>query len=73
MLIHELVNNPEFGFNVPFRIRQYIGDDDTITAFDSTISGDIPFDLMSKHVTAINTGEDGVLEIEYSELAQWRF
>lgn len=66
MRIHELVSNPTFSFNVPFRILKYIGGDETITVFDSESSaGDIHFDLMTKEITAINTGDDGVLEIEY--------
>ena len=67
MRIHELINNPEFNFNVPFRILQYLGGDETVTMFDSTVSGDIHFDLMMKYITAINPGDDGVLEIEYAD------
>ena len=67
MRIHELINNPEFNFNAPFRILQYLGGDETVTMFDSTVSGDIHFDLMMKSITAINPGDDGVLEIEYAD------
>ncbi len=67
MNIHELINNPTFNFNAPFRILRYIGGDETVTMFDSTVSGDIPFDLMMKSITAINPGDDGVLEIEYAD------
>ena len=67
MYIHELITNPEFSFNAPFRILQYLGGDETVTVFDSTVSGDIHFDLMMKYITAINTGDDGVLEIEYAD------
>lgn len=67
MTIGELINNPEFTFNPNFRILQYHGEGDhTTTVFDSTVSGDIPFDLCDKTITAINTGDDGVLEIEYT-------
>ena len=52
MYIHELLNNPEFNFNAPV---------------SSTVSGDIHFDLMMKSITAINPGDDGVLEIEYAD------
>ena len=66
MYIHELLNNPEFNFNAPVRILKYLGGDETVTVFDSTVSGDIHFDLMMKSITAINPGDDGVLEIEYA-------
>ena len=67
MYIGDLINNPEFNFNAPLRILWYNGGNETVTVFDSTISGDIHFDLMFKSITAINTGDDGVLEIEYAE------
>ena len=67
MYIHELLNNPEFNFNAPVRILKYLGGDETVTVFDSTVSGDIHFDLMMKSITAINPGDDGVLEIEYAD------
>ena len=67
MYIGELINNPEFNFNAQLRILHYLGGDETITVFDSTVSGDIHFDLMMKSITAINTGDDGVLEIEYAD------
>ena len=67
MYICDLINNPTFNFNAPFRILWYRGGDETITVFDSTVSGDIHFDLMFKTITAINTGDDGVLEIEYAD------
>ena len=38
-----------------------------VTVFDSTVSGDIHFDLMFQTITAINTGDDGILEIEYAD------
>ena len=43
MYIHELLNNPEFNFNAPVRILKYLGGDETVTVFDSTVSGDIHF------------------------------
>ena len=67
MYIGDLINNPEFNFNAPVRILKYLGDDKTVTVFDSTISGDIHFDLKFKSVIAINPGDDGVLEIEYAD------
>ena len=43
-----------------------IGGEGTSTVvFDSTVSGDFPFDLCLKEITAINTGSDGVTELEY--------
>ena len=67
MYIGDLINNPEFNFNPHFRILRYLDGDETRTVFDSTVSGDIHFDLMFKTITAINTGDDGVLEIEYAD------
>ena len=67
MYICDLINNPEFNFNAPLRILKYIGGDETVTVFDSTVSGDIHFDLMFKSITAINSGDDRVLEIEYTD------
>ena len=64
MRVMELVNNPEFNFNAPFRILKYIGEDKTVTVFDSTKSADISFDIMFSNISAINPGDDGVLEIE---------
>ena len=67
MYICDLINNPEFNFNAPVRILKYLDGDETVTVFDSTVSGDIHFDLMMKSITAINTDDDGVLEIEYAD------
>ena len=33
MYIHELLNNPEFNFNAPVRILNYLGGDETVTVF----------------------------------------
>lgn len=65
MYIGDLINNPEFSFNAPLRILWDKGGDEFVTVFDSAISGDISFDLMFKRISAINTGDDGVIEIEY--------
>ena len=68
MTIGELINNPEFTFNAPFRILYYSGEgDETTVMYDSekAETGDISFDLMDRTITAINIGDDGVLEIEY--------
>lgn len=72
MRIEELVNNAEFTFNVPFRILEYVGTEDdpdkTIKVFDSAESGDVPFDVMHRYISAVNEGDDGVIEIEYVRL-----
>ena len=67
MYICDLINNPAFNFNAPFRIIWYRCGGKTVTVFDSTVSGDMHFDLMFKTITAINIGDDGVLEIEYAD------
>ncbi len=66
MYIHELINNPDFIFDIPFRIISYCEDGRAFTVFDSTVSGDIHFDLMMRSISAITTGDDGILEIRYS-------
>ena len=67
MYIGDLINNPEFYFNALLRILWHRGDGKNVTVFDSTISGDIHFDLMMRRITAINMGNDGVIEIEYAD------
>lgn len=70
MRISELVSNSEFNFNVPFRIVKYIPEDDEcITMYESEqYNNNIPINVFNKWITAINEGDDGVLEIEYIEL-----
>ena len=65
MYIYELINNPDFSFNVPFRIVSHLEDERDVTVFDSTVSGDIHFDLMMRPISSIKAGKDGVLEIKY--------
>lgn len=67
MRIIDLVSNSEFNFNVPFRIVKYIPEDDEcITMYESEqYDNDVPVDLLLKWITAINEGDDGILEIEY--------
>ena len=50
-----------------------IGGEGTSTVvFDSTTgSGDFPFDLMMKEVTAINEGSDGTAELEFMPDECW--
>ena len=67
MYIGDLIDNTEFSFNAQIRIIWRKDNNETITVFDSTISGDMSFDLMFKRISAINMGNDGVLEIEYTE------
>ena len=66
MFIGDLINNPEFSFDAPLRILWNRGGNETVTVFDSTVSGDIHFDLMMRRITAISMGEDGVVEIEFT-------
>ena len=69
MYIGNLLNNSEFNFNAPCRVIRYIGpNDEAQTVFDSTESGDFPFDLAFKTISAINMGSDGVVEIEYVDM-----
>ena len=57
MYIHELLNNPEFNFNAPVRILKYLGGDETVTVFDSTVSGAENADsLYSTHFPALWQG-----------------
>ena len=67
MFICDLSNNPDFILNAPFRILCRRSGGETITVFDSDISGDMPFDLMFKTVAAISSGDDEILEIEYAD------
>jgi len=41
------------------------GEGKSAVVFDSTISGDLPFDLPWREITAINEGDDGVTELEF--------
>lgn len=65
MYIGDLIDNTEFSFNTQFRIIWNRGNGEKITVFDTTISGDMSYDLMFEKIYAINTGKDGILEIEY--------
>lgn len=73
MYIADLINNTTFDFNAPFRIVHYIGGDDpkdfdrSEVVFDTTKGDyDIMPLLMVQEITAVNAGDDGVLEIEYT-------
>ena len=72
MRIRDLVNNMEFSFNVRFRILEYVGTDDdpdkTIVVYDSESLKEIPDDVQNRWISAINTGDDGVMEIEFIKL-----
>ena len=69
MKIKDLICNPEFCFNVPFRILEYVGTDDdpdkTLLVYDSESPEEIPDDVQNRWISAINTGDDGVMEIEF--------
>lgn len=69
MRIGDLINNPEFSFNVPFRILEYIGTpedpDKTLLMYDSESTRPFPESLGERWISAINQGDDGVMEIEY--------
>lgn len=69
MRIFDLIENLNFSFNAPFRIVKYLGEgDETQIVYDSEKDTEkIPFEVMTSPITAINTGDDGVLEIEYIE------
>ena len=66
MRIHELVSNPEFSFNTPYRILHYLEGDTAVKVYDSREGGE-PTAYQRKDITAINTGDDGILEIEYTD------
>ena len=66
MYICELINSPDFSFDAPLRIIRRRNDGEAVTVFDSTVSGDIHFDVMFRTVTAVSIGADGVIEIEYA-------
>ena len=72
MRIKELVNNAEFSFNFPFRILKYAGDEDdmdkTVLMYDSESPEEMPDDVADRWISAINEGDDGVMEIEYVRL-----
>ena len=62
------------GFTISGHIKIYrylgleVGDgDEVVLEFDSAVQSmqDIPLDLMSKYITAMNVTDDGILEIEF--------
>lgn len=72
MRIGDLINNKEFSFNVRFRILEYVGTpedpDATLLMYDSESVRPLPESLLMRWISAINEGDDGVLEIEYIPL-----
>lgn len=69
MRVYELVDNPNFSFDPPFRVsRLVVGAapelDEYITLYDSTVSPDLPFDLAFAGIAEIRVGSDGILEID---------
>lgn len=72
MHVFDLIDNREFTFNIPFRIVKYVGWDDedsdeTITLYDSQNPSEPDVDLRKFWITAINEGDDGVMEIEVDD------
>lgn len=72
MRIKDLINNAEFTFNVHFRILEYLMDDEdpdaTLLIYDSESVRPFPESVGEHWISAINTGDDGVIEIEYVPL-----
>ena len=72
MRIKDLINNKEFCFNVHFRILEYMNmpddPDATLLIYDSESARLLPESVGERWISAINTGDDGVLEIEYVPL-----
>lgn len=71
MRIRDLIQG-DFSFNFPFRILEYIGDvdnpDETILIYESNSVRELPNVVLNRWISAINTGDDGVMEIEYTPL-----
>ena len=71
MRIRDLING-DFSFNFPFRILEYVGTDDdpdkTILVYESESPEEIPDDVQNRWVSAVNEGDDGVMEIEFIRL-----
>lgn len=72
MKIHELINNPEFSFNVEFTIYKYVPPEkndeegECILKYDSkTFKEDVPVNILYEDISAINQANDGTVEIEY--------
>jgi len=70
--IKDLINNAEFCFNFRFRIVEYVGTkeepDKTVLVYDGESEEEIPDDIQNRWISAINTGDDGVMEIEFVKL-----
>ena len=65
MTIGELINNPEFLFNVKFMIVEFdFYKNKEIIVYTSDDEEDCPVDLLRKDIMAINQGCFGVLQIE---------
>ena len=78
MKIKDLINSADFSFNVPFRVLEYLGNydddgtpnDDTKLVYESwqkDVNPDLANRLGEEEITAINTGDDGVTEIEFTQ------
>ena len=66
MKVRDMIYNHEFTFNLEIRIMKYDFDTDesTILYEDLRDKGVIPEDIMDSWISAVNMGDDGVVEIE---------
>ena len=69
MKIWELVCNHTFDFNAHYKVYQYIPrhneEGECVLKYDSYSSFDVPRELWTKDITAINQATDGTVEIEF--------
>ena len=75
MKIGELINSMDFTFSAKYRIihvESIYDENDQIKGVKLTETAnqdsDIPFWLSERDIIAINEGDDGVLEIEYTDM-----
>ena len=80
--VGQLIDNPEFSFNIPYRICEYVdirteeqidnGEEielEEIVWYESSNPAeDVPEDIKRRWISAINVGDDGVMEIEFVRL-----
>ena len=66
MKVRDMICNHEFTFNLEIRIMKYDFDTDESTVLyeDLRDKGIIPEDIMDSWISAVNMGDDGVVEIE---------
>lgn len=80
MTIGDLLCNGDFCFNAPFRVYEFLGnyDEDGIPTDEAQLiyewdgKGSVSDDFLHEHgceyITAINEGDDGIIEIEYTDM-----